>query len=84
MADLFKQSSRFFDTEPLCHSVSIVFIDLVEETEHVVSDVGAANTEGLADVVDEARSFFLVQYVSVESAYLFEFFGRVKELIPTY
>jgi len=83
MANLLKYSSSFFDPKALCNSIAIVFINFVEETQHVVSDVRATHSKRLANVIDEAGPFLFSQDFSIKSTYLLKFFRGVDELVSS-
>lgn len=83
MADLFKYTGCLFDSKALGHSVAIVFIHFIEETQHVVSDVRPAHTERLANVVDEPRPLLFSQDFSIKTAYLLKFLRGMDKFIST-
>ena len=83
MSNLLKYSSSFFDPKPLSNSIAIVFINFVEKTQHVVSDVRAAHSKRVANVIDEAGPFLFSQDFSIKSTYLLKFLRGVDELVSS-
>ena len=79
--DLLEKACSIFHSETLCNPATVVFINLVKKSQHIVTDILSAGTQRLAYVESQVLTFIFSQDLPVEMPNLLEFLRRMNEFI---